>query len=222
MNERIVIVTGHQPLAAHVVAAIPQEAIILGVDAGLDVALAAGLHPSGLIGDLDSVSPEGLAWADEHATIASHPVEKDETDTELALSFAADMSPERITLVGAGDRLDHSIAAVGALGAPGLTSVPRLDGWWDGTHLDVVHGPARVTLELERRSTLSLLALHGRCENVAISGTRWSLDGAVLEPLVGLGVSNEVTADDGAVDVSVSSGVLTIIDTPSTEATADR
>jgi thiamine pyrophosphokinase len=53
MNEHIVIVTGASPLPEHVVAWIPSSAIVLGVDGGLDVALAAGLRPSGLFGDLD-------------------------------------------------------------------------------------------------------------------------------------------------------------------------
>ena len=29
--------------------------------------------------------------------------------------------------------------------APVLTSVPRIDAWWDGQHVDVVHGPGRAT-----------------------------------------------------------------------------
>lgn len=214
MNDHIVIVTGASPLPDHVVAAIPSEAIVLGVDGGLDLALAADLRPSGLIGDLDSVSPEGIEWARTHATIAKHPTDKNQTDTELALAFAADMHPERLTLVGGGDRLDHTIAAIGSLGAPALTEVPRLEGWWDGQHLDVLHGPARTMLELQPASTLSLLAIGRACKGVTIAGVRWPLDDHRLEPAVGLGVSNEVTADDGCVPISVSSGVLTVFDTP--------
>lgn len=161
MNERIVIVTGSRPIAPHVVAGIPGHAIVLAVDGGIDHALAAGLEPSGLIGDLDSVTADGLAWAQQHVTIARHPTDKDQTDTELALAFAADMNPARLTLVGGGGRLDHTIGAIGALGGAVLTSVPRIDAWWDGQHVDVVHGPGRATLHLVAGSTLSLLALGG-------------------------------------------------------------
>lgn len=212
MNERIVIISGSIPLAAHVVATVPETAIVLAVDGGLDHALAAGFAPSGLIGDLDSVTPEGLVWAKEHATISRHPTDKDRTDTELALSFAAAMNPEAITLVGGGDRLDHTIAALGSLGATDLTGVPHLDAWWDGQHVDVVHGPGSTTLQLEPGSTLSLVALHGRCEKVTIRGVRWELDRVSVEPVVGLGVSNEVL--DGEVRIELSLGVLTIFDRP--------
>ena len=212
MNEHIVIVSGAATLPEHVVERIPSSAIVLGVDGGLDLALAAGLHPSGLVGDLDSVSADGRAWAESNATVAQHPTDKDQTDTELALSFAADMQPERLTLIGGGDRLDHTIAAIGALGARHLTGVPTLDGWWNGHHLDVLHGPARRTLHLEPGSTLSLLAIAGSCRGVHLGGVEWPLDDHHLAPVVGLGVSNVVTDPVGDVTVSVSTGVLTIFD----------
>lgn len=214
MNDHIVIVTGTSPLPDRVVALIPSSAIVLGVDGGLDLALAAGLRPSGLIGDLDSVSPDGIEWAKAHATIARHPTDKNQTDTELALAFAADMAPERLTLIGGGDRLDHTIAAIGSLSARTLTGITILEGWWDGQHIDVLHGPGRRTLELEPGSTLSLLAIGPACGSVRIEGVRWPLSEHRLEPVIGLGVSNEVTEPDGRVSISVSSGTLTIFDRP--------
>jgi thiamine pyrophosphokinase len=213
VSEHIVVISGSAPLAPHVIDALPDEGIILAVDGGLDHALAAGLTPSKLIGDLDSVSSAGLAWAEAHATISRHPADKDQTDTELALAFAVDMNPARLTRVGGGDRFDHSVTAIGALGHLGLTSIPRLDGWWNGEHLDVLHGPGELELELAPASTLSLVALHGQCTGVSISGTRWTLDNVDLAPLVGRGVSNEVGAD-GNTTVRVSTGVLTIFNAP--------
>lgn len=232
MNERIVIVTGAHALPRDVVDRIPDSAIILAVDGGLDHALHAGLEPSGLIGDLDSVTPEGLAWAEKNATISRHPADKDRTDTELALSFAAGMLPSGITLVGGGDRLDHTITALGALGSIDLTTVPEIDAWWDGQHVSIVHGPGRASLHLVPGSTLSMLALHGPCEKVSITGVRWELDRVRLEPIVGLGVSNEVlhtkpgdesevSDSDGRVEISLSSGILTIFDQPASRTKDD-
>ena len=224
MNEHIVIITGASPLdpdlAARLRSESTEQTIWMAVDGGLDHALAAGLEPTHLVGDLDSVTEEGLAWAARHAEISRHPADKDQTDTELALALASKFDPERVTLVGGGDRLDHTFAGVGALGALSLTSVPMLDGWWDGQHLRVLHGPGSSTLRLVPGSTLSLLALHGPCVRVTLSGTRWELDQFDLEPLVGMGVSNQVpdAADDSVtaidVEVTLSGGVLTIFDDP--------
>jgi thiamine pyrophosphokinase len=217
VNEHIVIITGTAPLNPRIVDTIPVSAIVLGVDGGLDAALEMGLRPSGLIGDLDSVSDEGIAWAKTHATIARHPTDKVQTDTELALLFAADMQPERLTMIGGGDRLDHTIAALGALAAGRLTSVPVVDGWWNDQHLDIIHGPGRRELRLERGSLLSLMAIGPKCRGVGISGVRWPLDDHDLDPVVGLGVSNEVSDPDGVVQITVSSGVLTVFDVPDHE-----
>ena len=220
MNEHIVIITGASPLDAHVIDRLTADAtdhtIWIAVDGGLDHALAAGLAPTHLVGDLDSVTEDGLAWAARNADISRHPTDKNQTDTELALALAAKFDPERITLVGGGDRLDHTIAGIGALGALELTSVPMLDGWWDGQHIRVLHGPGSATLRLVPGSTLSLLALHGPCVRVTLSGARWELDQFDLEPLVGMGVSNEIPTAERPVDVDVtlSGGVLTIFDDP--------
>ena len=220
MNEHIVIITGASPLDADLVARLRSEAsehtVWIAVDGGLDHALAAGLEPTHLVGDLDSVTEEGLAWAARHADISRHPTDKDQTDTELALALASKSDPERITLIGGGDRLDHTFAGIGALGALTLTSVPSLDGWWNTQHFRVLHGPGSATLRLVPRSILSLLALHGPCVRVTLSGARWELDHFDLEPLVGMGVSNEIPAADGPIDIAItlSGGVLTIFDDP--------
>jgi thiamine pyrophosphokinase len=216
MNERVVIITGAAPLAPDIVSLIPDDAVLLAVDGGLDHALAAGLEPSGLIGDLDSVTDEGLTWAARNAEITRHPTDKEQTDTELALALAVTMDPAHLTLIGGGDRLDHTVAGIGALGALALTSIPTLDAWWDGQHIQVVHGPGKATLRLVPGSTMSMLALHGPCTKVTLTGTRWELDELDLDPVVGLGVSNEVPDGDEAVDVdvSLSAGILTIFDQP--------
>ncbi len=217
MNEHIVIVTGAAAIPAAVTARLPTDALVIAVDGGLDHALDAGLTPTHLVGDLDSVTDSGLSWAARNATITRHPTDKDQTDTELALALAATFDPERIVLVGGGDRLDHTLAAIGSLGALAVTSVPVLDAWWGTQHVRVLHGPGAADLVVRPGSTLSLLALHGGCHNVALHGTRWELEHHDLDPLVGVGVSNEAVAGlDGraVVSVSLSTGVLTIFDEP--------
>jgi thiamine pyrophosphokinase len=213
MNETVIVVTGSDQLHADAVAHVPDDAIVLAADGGLDHALAAGLTPAGLIGDLDSISAAGLAWAEAHATIHRHDPAKDATDTELALRVAADLAPARVVLMaGGGDRLDHTIAAIGALGEPDLTSVPVLEGWWGDQHFHVLHGPGRLRLDARVGATMSLLATHGSCTGVSISGCRWDLEDAHLAPLSGLGVSNEAISAD--VEITVSSGVLTVFSDP--------
>ena len=214
-NGHTIIISGSAALPAHVVATVAPiagNAQLIAADGALDHALAAGLEPAMLVGDLDSVGTAALAWAEEHAEIRRHPTDKNQTDTELAISAAIENSPCRITLIGGGDRLDHSLAALGALGSPTLADVDRLDGWWDGQHIEVLHGRAQRTLRVQAGSTLSVLAMHGRCDGVTIDGARWPLGGVPLDPLIGRGVSN--IALDTTVTVAVETGVLTVFDHP--------
>jgi len=210
VNETVVVVTGAEPLRQRALAALPEHPIVLAADGGLDHALAAGLHPAGLVGDLDSVSAEGLHWAQEHATISRHATDKDQTDTELALELAVGLHPARLVLLsGGGDRLDHTLAAIGALGHPSLTSIPLIDAWWGDQRIRVVHGPGISHVDdVTVGSTISLLAMHGRCTGVGITGVRWELTDAELAPMIGRGVSNVAT--DHAVDITVSSGILSV------------
>lgn len=208
MDDTVIVITGEQPLHQRALQALPESAIVLAADGALDHALAAGLHPAGLIGDLDSVSPEGLAWAQAHATIERHDPDKERTDTELALAVAVRLDPAHLIMVGSGDRLDHTMAAIGALGHPSLTSIPLIDCWWGDQRIHVVHGPGRLGLDLPPDTTLSLLALHGPCGGVGITGVKWPLAGAHLDALIGEGVSN-LTIDE-QVEITVSTGVLTV------------
>jgi thiamine pyrophosphokinase len=209
VNDIVIVVTGAAPLDRDAVAEVPHDAIVLAADGALDHALAAGLIPAGLVGDLDSVSPEGLAWAQHHATISRHDPDKDHTDTELALRMAADLDPRRLVMLsGGGDRLDHSLAAIGALGHPGLTSIPEIDGWWGDQRFHVLHGPGQLALEIEIGATVSLLATHGPAIGVTTTGLRWPLDGADLAAMVGHGVSNEVVGEH--VSIRLREGVVTV------------
>ena len=209
MNTTVIVVTGAAPLDEHAVAEVPDDAIVIAADGALDHALAAGLTPTGLVGDLDSISPDGLAWAQRHATIAQHDPDKEHTDTELALQVAVEFTPRRLVLLsGGGDRLDHSLAAIGALGHRSLTSVPEIDGWWGDQRFHVLHGPGTLTLEVEHGAVVSLLATHGDAGGVSITGVRWPLDDAILPALVGHGVSNEVV--DEHVGIRLHHGVLTV------------
>jgi thiamine pyrophosphokinase len=210
LGSTVAVITGAARLDGRAVAAIPPEAVIVAADGGLDHALEAGLVPTVLVGDLDSISARGLAWATEHTEVVRHPVDKAATDTELAIEYAASLRPDHVVLLaGQGDRLDHAVAALGALGARELAGVGVLEAWWGADRLRVVHGPGTATLDLPTGTTFSVLAMHGPCDGVSVEGARWPLHDHHLAPLVGLGVSNVV--EEPPVTVAVECGIVTVV-----------
>ena len=76
------------------------------------------------------------------------------------------------------------------------------------TEFVVVRPHHRVELHLEAGRTFSVLALHGPCSGVHVSGSRWALDDAVLAPTEARGLSNVA---EGTVSIAVSNGVLTVV-----------
>jgi thiamine pyrophosphokinase len=208
----VVVITGAAPLDARAAATVPAEAVVIAADGGLDHALAAGLVPSLLIGDLDSISTTGLEWARAHAEIIEYPTEKGATDTELAVAHAATLEPDCLVLLAGQaerERLDHLVTTLGVLGTPELAGIGALEAWWGRDRLHVVHGPGKVELDLASGVTFSVLAMHGPCHGVTVEGARWPLVDYPLAPLVGLGMSN--VADARPVSVSVTTGIVTVV-----------
>ena len=211
------VVVGGDPLppaVAHAVAqaiAADDDAVVIAADSGLDHALDAGLAPTILVGDMDSVSATALRWARHHGiAIHEHPPAKDDTDTELALATAIHVGATDVVMVGGGgDRLDHSIGALTALGHGSMSGLHSVTALWSASTVHVVHAPRSLALGLPIGTTFSLLALHGRCTGVGEVGSQWPLDDAVLEPGSSLGISN--VAVDTTVTVCVATGVLTIV-----------
>lgn len=205
-----VIVTGGSSLAPGVTDHIPPNRFVIAADSGLDHAIAAGIVADLVVGDLDSVSAEGVAWARRHAIpIEVHPADKDLTDTQLALEAASSRQLDNILLLsGGGDRLDHSISALTALGHPSLGVCKNVRALWGTSLVHVLHAPGYWELTLVAGTTFSLLALHGDCSRVTLEGAKWPLADADIEPGSSLGVSN-VSTD--TVRLSVGTGVLTLI-----------
>lgn len=184
--------------------------VIIAANGGLEHVLAQELQPDVLIGDLDSVSEEllgKLRMAD--TVIVAHPVDKDETDLELALSYATGKHQGEIVVLAAfGGRMDQMLGNVHLLAHPELVnrSVRLVDArqsaWLvrDETNISGKKG-----------DTLSLIPLGGDAHIESTVGLRWSLDDDILEFGKARGMSNVMTGAKAA--VTVKSGLLLCVHT---------
>jgi thiamine pyrophosphokinase len=203
------------PLAVAAVADLNTARTVIAADSGLDHAVAAGVRPDMLVGDLDSISASGRMWAYAHGLlIDEHPEAKDETDTELALATAAELDGVRDLLVLGGvdahsdDRLDHLLGTLLSLGHRRLAKFVSVRAVLGGTEVRVLHPGRSTALDLDAGQTFSLLALHGPCSGINVAGARWPLEEATLRGTEARGISN---VSEGNTVIGVVKGVLTVM-----------
>ena len=207
---RVVVLAGGDPVQLPLPRPLPHPIdLVVAADGGYDTATTLDVPVDVLVGDLDSVSAEGLAAARAAGTrIERHPVDKDRTDLALALDAVTADGPAEVVLIGGhGGRLDHLLANVALLAAPAYGAL----------RITAMLGAAVVTVLRDRRATLhgrpgelvSLLAMHGPAHGVTTTGLRFPLTAATLPVGSSLGVSNEFTGSDAS--VAVTDGVLLVV-----------
>jgi len=182
----------------------------IAADSGIDHAMALGRVPELVVGDLDSASEDGLAWAAEMgARIDRHPADKDETDLELAMVAAVSTRPTRVVVAAiGGGRFDHLIANIAVLTDRRYdVDNVQIDALVDTSLLSVVHR-TRV-LRGEIGEPVSLLPMHGDAGGVTTTGFGFPLSGERLRSGSSRGVSNYFASEAGT--VTVESGTLLAI-----------
>ncbi len=184
--------------------------LIIAADGGANWCAAWDWRPDLVVGDMDSVDP-AVAQQLQAARVPflTHPVEKDETDLELALSVAQARGASEIIIAGAlGGRIDHTLGNLHLLLLPALQAadIRVVDG---GQTLRLVR--EQLIIEGQPGDTLSLIPWGGPACRVSIDGVHWPLSNADLSPGPSLGISNRLTAAQA--EISVSEGALLVVHT---------
>lgn len=201
MAENVVVFAGGDPPPASVLVSVPDGAYVIAADSGFDHAHRLGVEIDLLVGDLDSISPEGLELASK---IEKHPTDKDSTDLAIALDAALKRKPSRVIVVGgAGGRIDHFLANAALLASPQYATLKLT--WLPG-HAVIHVVRDRIALTGSPGDLVSLLPYGGPARGVTTTGLRWPLHEAVLTPGTSLGVSNELV--DVKATVELTEGVL--------------
>lgn len=180
---------------------------IVAADNGATTALAFGLLPDLVIGDLDSIEPPTLAQLQQAGVpIEEYPRDKDATDGELAVDRALQMQPNELYLLGflGGPRLDQELANVLL-----LTHIELPVVLLDEHNECVLLRPGEVhAWRTQPDEVISLLALSDAVTGVHTTGLRWRLENARLRLGQTRGVSNEPISEQAA--VRMESGLLLV------------
>ncbi len=204
----IIFINGDLPNPPAAKELIAPDDFILAVDGGTRHALDLGLLPSVVIGDLDSLDTANrLVLEREDVEIIQYPVDKDETDLELALDYAINAGYEEILLIGAlGGRLDQTLGNLSLLTDESYVGINlRID---DGVE-EVFFIRKQVEIQARIGEIISLIPWGNPVTGIRTEGLRWQLSDETLYPHKTRGISNEAVA--ALVHIQIKSGLLLIV-----------
>jgi oligo-1,6-glucosidase len=183
--------------------------LVAAADSGLALAEAAGIKPDWIVGDMDSLDNGSRLSHYPKERVICYPVDKDYTDTEIALALLWEKGCKDTWIVGGGGgRLDH------LFGIRDLFERERYPRRWitadediyciDGT--EVKNDCLRLTLMQDK--LVSVLLLGGGPWKAESRGLKWPLDNVRWER--GLyGLSNVAITDE--IEVSAKQGRFMVI-----------
>jgi thiamine pyrophosphokinase len=188
---------------------IREDDLLIAADGGAQHCLDLGLRPATVIGDMDSIPPQLIDdLKAQGAQLIVYPRNKDQTDLELALSYALEQGVQEVLLFGLlGGRLDLSLA--------NLTLLARDD--WQNVSLVVSDEPDTaylmrdhdaISLHGKPGDIVSLIPLTNQVTEVSTTGLRWPLESAVLALGNTISVSNEMLSETARIRIGAGKLLL--------------
>ena len=180
--------------------------LVVAADGGARHASALGLSIDLWVGDFDS--SQGLEETFNEVPRQTHPAEKNQVDTELALLAARSRGATQTLVIGAfGGRFDHALTIATLALSNTLAGFPvDLES---GSEAGWSLVPGRdLTLNLEPGTTFSVIAFSPIAAGLSVTGAKWPLERADLPFGLGWGVSNIAL---GPVRFSLEAGMALIV-----------
>ena len=181
---------------------------IFCIDKGIEICRACNVIPNILIGDFDSAENSAVEWAQEkNIPVEKYPADKDFTDTQLALSRAAEIFGEHVALLtGAfGGRFDHFYSTIFTCAALDrkifLADEREIIFYLRG-------GESSEIKFFKKPLAVSLLPMTSTCAGVKTKNLHWELDGATLTQNFPNATSNRIDYDE--IFFSLERGTLAI------------
>lgn len=173
--------------------------------------------PDYVVGDFDSGDIEVVEYFKSQFETYGKPIvktfnpEKDETDTELAISLALSLNTKEIVILGAtGTRLDHTIANIELLYKIMESGINAKI--MDEYNVISIHDK-EIVLKKENAfgKYFSLLPFTENVKGLNIKGAKYEVKNYVLSSGSSLGISNEFDKDK--VEISFNGGIIILFQT---------
>lgn len=183
-----------------------EEDYIICADRGYAYCTQMGLHPDLILGDFDSY--QGAFSMD--CEILCYPIEKDDTDTMLAVKEAKRRGCDEIIMAGMlGGRLDHTLANIQTL-VYAVQHGQRASIVDKDCFITALAGGQSVTIPYREGFHFSVFCHSDEAFGVDIRSAKYELQNAHITNGFPIGVSNHFLPDADA-QVSVQKGILVIV-----------
>ncbi len=176
---------------------------IVSVDGGMRHLKPLGVKSNLYLGDFDSAERP-----DTDCEVLTYPVEKDDTDTMLAIKIGIKRGcKEFIIFGGMGGRFDHTVANLQALlyaqrhGANAALA--------DENNLMFLLKNDTAHIHPNQGEKVSVFAFTEPCHGITLEGFYYPLKNGTLYPFNPMGVSNHIVNDTGK--ITVKKGTLLIV-----------
>lgn len=207
-SKRVVIFAGGE-LSTDYLSVLDEGDFIIGADRGALFLISNGYTPDIAVGDFDSVSLEAFQEIESKSkkTITCDAVNKDLTDSEMALDLAMDQQPESIVLLGVtGTRIDHTLASIQMM----TRALQRqINCYVMDSHNYITLTGSQALIQDLGYTYVSLLPLTPEVTGITLDGLEYPLNDATLKLGQSLAVSNKLISSTGT--VTIRSGLLLII-----------
>lgn len=179
-----------------------EDLFLVAVDRGLEFFMDTPLVPDAVVGDFDSLSPEGKQYLDSLRKtwiVPLNPV-KDVSDTQAALDFCLERGSKRITLLGGiGTRMDHVLANLELLLRARIKGAEMMLQDWHNLIMLAINGMT-LTENPRGKMYVSFFPLGGEVEGLTLEGFAYPLHNHTLRATdCSLTVSNRIQEKEARV-----------------------
>jgi len=181
---------------------------IIAVDGGANNTRKVNLIPDIIIGDLDSITKENENYyQDKNVKFIKHPIEKDQTDSEIAVDFCKEHYLKEIFFAAAlGGRIDQQIANINLLE---YVEDLKLKAKIISKNIEIALIPGTKVFKNKKNYRLSLIPQSKVVEKVRISGCKYNLASRDIYRAQTRGISNKI--ENNRAQVDFESGLLIYI-----------
>ena len=207
-TQEILFISGGRPPSREFFLEVASGRKLFCIDKGIELFKACKVIPNILIGDFDSANQSAVKWARaKNIPVEKYPADKDFTDTQLALSRAAEIFGEHVAILTGcfGGRVDHLYSTIFSCAAANQ-KIFLAD---EREIIFYLRGGESATINFFKKPlAVSLLPMTSTCAGVSTKNLHWELNGATLTQNFPNATSNRI--DNDKIFISLGRGTLAI------------